>query len=220
MSALKILYEDDALVAVSKPAGLVVHPGAGTGNTLLDELAKRWPQTSSLDRGGLVHRLDKETSGIVLIAKTSESLAKLSSQFHDRTVWKEYEALVVGHLDSPEGVIDAPVTRHHADRKRMTVRPDGRQAVTRYKLITEYPGASLLSVHPETGRTHQIRVHLSALGHPIIGDAIYGKTDPMLSRHFLHAASLSFNHPETGERMTLKDKLPSELSQYLAKLEV
>lgn len=220
MNEVKSIYEDDVLAAVSKPAGLVVHPGAGTKTTLLDELAAHWPQTAALERGGLVHRLDKETSGIILIAKTPEALESLGKQFHDRTVRKEYDALVVGHLDPPGGVIDAPLTRHHADRKRMAVRPDGRHAITRYSVVREYRGVTLLRVRPETGRTHQIRVHLAALGHPLVGDVTYGKADPALSRHFLHAALLEFTHPLSGARMTLEDNLPSELSEYLAKLEI
>lgn len=219
-ATIKVAYEDNDLAVISKPAGVVVHPGAGnTQGTLLEWLAERWPGLADDVRGGLVHRLDKDTSGLLLIAKRPEIREQLSKQFADRTVKKTYVALVQGIPEPAKGRIDAPITRHHADRTRMTVRPDGRHAATTYRTIKTVDGNALLEVGLETGRTHQIRVHLAALGYPIVGDATYGELDPELPRQFLHASRLAFDHPVTGTRIEVKDDLAPELAKYLAKLE-
>ena len=217
---MKVLYEDNALLAVDKPAGLTVHPGAGTrGETVIEQLAAEHPALAKVERSGLVHRLDKGTSGVLLLAKTDAAKAALGKQFADRLTKKRYVALVVGVPERVEAVIDAPITRHHAARKKMTGRPDGRAAETRY-VVTKTFGTkyALLDVWPTTGRTHQIRVHLAALGHPIVGDPTYGTTADGLDRPFLHAAELQLDHPETGERLTVAAPLPAELSKFIKTL--
>ncbi len=218
---LTVRYEDAQLAVISKPAGLVVHPGAGTaGLTLLDALAGRWPELGGLDgeRAGLLHRLDKDTSGLLLVAKTEAAKANLSAQFATRAVSKRYQAVVHGRPAHATGAIDAPITRHHADRKRMAVRPDGKSAQTHYEVVSSAGGFSLLDVRITTGRTHQIRVHLAALGHPIVGDQKYGRQTPPdqeLDRQWLHALELGFTHPSSGEPITVTDELPPELLEFL-----
>ncbi|MDP4000528.1 MAG: RluA family pseudouridine synthase [bacterium] len=219
MTEPAVLLDDSDFVAVDKPAGLAVHPGAGRSDgTLLDWLAANVPETGKLERHGLVHRLDKDTSGVLLAAKTAEAAAVLSKQFKDRTVTKTYLALVRGNPTEPEAELDAPIARHHADRKKFAVRPDGKASVTRYKVIESLPGYALLEVRPKTGRTHQIRVHLSALGNPIVGDATYGSTERSPGRQFLHAAKLKFVHPRTGKSVTVESLLPDDLRRFLEKI--
>ncbi len=215
-----IRYEDDDLAVIGKPAGLTVHPGAGrpTG-TLLDWLDTAVPATRRLERHGLVHRLDRDTSGLLIIAKTDAAARDLSAQFQDRRVRKWYRALVEGTPAKPAAEIDAPIARHHADRKRYAVRPDGKPASTTYRTVRAYPGRTLLEVEPKTGRTHQIRVHLAALRHPIVGDAVYGTADPGLGRQFLHAAKLRFIHPRTKRSLTVEDPLPDDLKVFLRGLD-
>lgn len=215
-----VRHEDDDLAVISKPAGLTVHPGAGrpTG-TLLDWLDTAVPATRRLDRHGLVHRLDRDTSGLLIIAKTDDAARDLSAQFQGRHVRKWYRALVEGTPAKPAAEIDAPIARHHADRKRYAVRPDGKPASTTYRTVHAYPGRTLLEVEPKTGRTHQIRVHLAALRHPIVGDAVYGTADPELGRHFLHAAKLRFTHPRTKRSLTVDDPLPDDLKAFLRELD-
>lgn len=213
---MKVIYEDDALVVIDKPAGLVVHPGAGTTEpTLIDLLEAERPELKGLERSGLVHRLDKGTSGVLVVAKTPEAKATLSQQFADRKVQKRYQALVDGIPEQAEATIEAPITRHHADRTKMTVRPDGKAAETRYRVTRQVGKRALLDVYPKTGRTHQIRVHLAALGTPITGDATYGTAHSQLDRPFLHAAGLELTHPVTGERTVFESPLPPELEDYL-----
>lgn len=217
-SEYQIIHQDDAVIAVNKPAGLTVHPGAGTppGSTLIERVTADHPELGELERCGLVHRLDKGTSGVVLIARTAEATAALSQQFADRKVSKRYQALVTGIPHPAAAVLDAPITRHHADRLKMTVRPDGRPAETRYQAARTFGDrAALLDVWPKTGRTHQIRVHLASLGHPIIGDETYGTAEPALSRPFLHAAELTVAHPQSDEPLTVTAPLPPELLAYL-----
>lgn len=217
-----VRHEDDSVLVVSKPAGLVTHPaGSHHGTTLVDELERYWPDLTGADlpRAGLLHRLDKDTSGLLMIAKTPAAHAALSAQFADRTMGKRYVALVEGNPAQPAGVIDAPLTRHHADRTKMAIRPDGKAAQTRYETRRSWPGKTLLDLWIRTGRTHQIRVHLAALGHPIVGDATYGAPAAGLSRQFLHAAELSFEHPRTGQTVTVTDPLPPELESYLEGLD-
>lgn len=218
-----VRYEDAELAVVSKPAGMVVHPGAGNRvGTLTDLLLKRWPLLAKIDhdRAGLVHRLDKDTSGLVLVAKTPAALKNLATQFADRIVSKRYTALVHGVPKEKSGRIEAPISRHHADRKRMAVRPDGKAAVTDYTVTKTVGGTkpmALLDVRPSTGRTHQIRVHLAALGHPIVGDRTYGSgaLPDDAPRQFLHAAELRFRHPRTGRPVIVKDPLPDDLTDFL-----
>ncbi len=213
-----VRYEDDDLAVISKPAGLTVHPGAGRpSGTLLDWLADRLPATQRLDRHGLVHRLDRDTSGLLIIAKTDAAARHLAAQFKDRRVGKRYLALVEGTPKQRTAEIDAPIARHHADRKRFAVRPDGRAAVTVYRVQETADGRALLEVEPRTGRTHQIRVHLAALGHPVVGDRTYGTSAAGLDRHFLHASRLRFTHPRTGKAVEVEDPLPEELTAFRRK---
>ena len=215
----RIVLDDPDFVVIDKPPGLTVHPGAGQADgTLLDWLAAELPETGKLERHGLVHRLDKDTSGILLVGKNAASAAALSKQFQDRTVEKTYLALVRGLPTEREAELDAPIARHHADRKKFAVRPDGKASVTRYKVIEELNGYALLEVQPQTGRTHQIRVHLAAMGNPIVGDATYGSTDHGPWRQFLHAAKLSFTHPKTGKPVTVEAPLAEDLEAYLTEV--
>ena len=219
---LNIVYEDDHLLAVDKPAGLTTHPGAAhKSDTLANALLSYLPGLMGVgepSRPGIVHRLDKDTSGLLLVAKTQSAHRDLSAQFKKRTVTKTYLALVQGAVSPPEGVIQAPVGRHFTRRKEMAVVQGGRDAETLYKTITSYDDYDLLSIIPHTGRTHQIRVHMAAIGHPMVGDATYGKRHPELKRHFLHAASLEFIHPSSGEEMELSSPLPDDLSNFLDSL--
>jgi 23S rRNA pseudouridine1911/1915/1917 synthase len=216
-----VRLEDDDLAVISKPAGLAVHAGVGTSRTLVDVLVRRWPgmaRVGPVGRHGLVHRLDKDTSGLLVVAKTETARQGLAAQFADRTVSKKYVALVEGVPKSARGKIDAPVGRR-GEGTRMALRADGRPAQTLYEARRTVDGFALLDVRPSTGRTHQIRVHLSALGHPVVGDAKYGHAHPELDRHFLHAAELSFRHPRTGKPIRVKDPLPSDLKGFLKDVE-
>ncbi|HVO71745.1 MAG TPA: RluA family pseudouridine synthase [Aggregatilineaceae bacterium] len=222
--ALDILYEDECVAAINKPAGMVVHPAYGhTSGTLVNAVLARWPQIAGFsepERAGIVHRLDKDTSGAILVAKTAAALESLRAQFKARTVAKRYLALVEGMLDTPDGLIDAPIGRDPGQRKRMAVVRNGREAVTEYHVLDAYVGFSLLEVLPHTGRTHQIRVHLAFVGHPVVGDTVYGrrKQSIKLKRHFLHAASLTFTRPDTGEPITVEAPLPVALQHILDEL--
>lgn len=222
---LLVRYEDDEVAAVSKPPGLVAHPVGGHSRgaaapTLADLLAKRWPMVATVgpaERHGLVHRLDKDTSGLVLVAKTARAFDSLTKQFADRRVEKRYVALVEGVPAVPRGRIDAPVGRHYARGEKMTVHPDGRTAETKYEIAETVGDYALLDVWPSTGRTHQIRVHLAALGHPVAGDTTYGRPQRPagLGRQFLHAAEIKFTHPVTGRQVRVKDPLPADLQKFL-----
>lgn len=219
-ASFTVRYEDDDLAVISKPAGVVVHPGNGNKtDTLTQLLTKRWPELTKRERSGLLHRLDKNTSGLLLIAKTSAAADALNEQFADRTITKRYAALVVGVPKEAKGIIDAPITRHHADRKKMTVRPDGKPSKTTYSVVDRIGKYALLNVWIETGRTHQIRVHLAALGHPIVGDAEYGEVDLRLGRQFLHAIELRFWHPTTGKEVVITDELAGDLQEFLDTIE-
>ncbi len=217
-----VLFEDDSVIVVGKPPGLVVHPGSGrTGATLAAGLLHRYPELAAVgpaDRAGLVHRLDKDTSGALLVARTPEAHEALTAQLRRRHVTREYLALVEGAMDAPTGTIDAPIARDPSRPTRQAIDPTGRHARTHYEVVGRYEqaGLSLLRVRLETGRTHQIRVHMSAIGHPVVGDAVYGAArEPAVPRMFLHAARLGFDHPVTGERVVVEAPLPADLATVL-----
>jgi 23S rRNA pseudouridine1911/1915/1917 synthase len=221
-----VLYEDADLVAINKAPGMVVHPAPGRWHgTLVNALLHRWgalPAGESV-RPGLVHRLDRDTSGVIVVARTAEALDHLARQFQRRTVEKRYLALVRGVVARDELVVDAPVGRHPTDRKRMSTRTRaGRRALTRVRVLERFAGASLVEARPETGRTHQIRVHLAARGHPILGDQVYGRpragTPPPIARQALHAAELVVTHPRRGDRVAFAAPLWPDMEQALARL--
>ena len=210
---LEILYQDEHIAVVVKPCGMVTHPAPGNEDgTLVNALLYHLTSLSGIGgekRPGIIHRLDKDTSGVMLIAKDDASHAFLASELADRHMEKHYHAMVLGHMKEPSGIIEAPIARSKQDRKKMAVDPDGRYALTEWTVLKEYPDRTLLDVHIVTGRTHQIRVHMRSVGHPVLGDPIYGtKNMPRASRLMLHAYSLSFTHPVTGERMTFTAPCP------------
>jgi 23S rRNA pseudouridine1911/1915/1917 synthase len=223
---LDIIYEDEALAVVNKPAGLVVHPAHGhLGGTLLNGLLARypelreWPQEEGLP--GLVHRLDRDTSGLLLVARTPAVRRALRGEFKARRVRKVYLALVIGQPEHERARIEAPIGRDPKARKRMAVlREGGKPAVTEYRVLERLGRYALLEVHPETGRTHQIRVHLAAIGYPVLGDRVYGpQHQPLaLDRFFLHAEQLDFRHPVTEQEVTFTAPLPPELEAILEEL--
>ena len=226
---LEIVYEDADFLAINKPAGMVVHPAPGhSEGTLVNAVLGHRPELEGVGgerRPGIVHRLDKETSGLILVAKNDRALRDLQRQFKRRTVKKKYLALVEGRIQPPQALIDAPVGRDPADRKKMAViRPGSgyrsRPAQTRYSLLHSYRDHSLVACFPRTGRTHQIRVHLAFAGYPIAGDKIYGrrKQSLELDRHFLHASALQFKRPADDAPMTLEAPLPEALEAVLAEL--
>ncbi len=221
---LDVIYEDDDLVAINKPAGMAVHPSAGNrSGTVVNAALARWSEMRRVtgeERAGVVHRLDKGTSGVLLLAKTPAALKALQQQFKERTVYKRYLALVEGVPASSSGLIEAPIGRDPRHRKRMAVVAGGRPAVTRYDMLESLRNYALLSIEPRTGRTHQIRVHLAWLGHPVVGDTTYGprRAHPLLSHPFLHAAELHVNSPSTGERLKFVAPLPDALAEVLAAL--
>jgi 23S rRNA pseudouridine1911/1915/1917 synthase len=221
-----VRYADDDVVVVAKPAGLVVHPGAGhAGGTLVNGLLARYPEVAAVGdemRPGIVHRLDRDTSGLLVAARSPLAYDSLVEQIAMRTVDRRYVALAWGVMASPRGIVDAPIGRSTARRTRMAVRESGKSARTAYEVREAFaaPVCSLLDCRLETGRTHQIRVHLSAIGHPIVGDATYGGSREAipLDRPFLHASELAFDQPATGERLTFSDPLPPELAAVLDRL--
>ncbi len=230
--ALKIALRDPDFFVIDKPAGLVVHPGAGNrAHTLQNGLLALDPKLSAIPRAGIVHRIDKETSGLLVVARTLEAHKALTDALREHEVQREYVALCVGALTGG-GTIDKPIGRHRTDRLRMTVRADGRDAITHYRLVERFAGHSLLRVTLETGRTHQIRVHLAHIGHPLVGDPLYGGRRQLTAgtkeeqrkvlkgfrRQALHAARLSFAHPVTGKQVTVESKLPGDLADLLAGL--
>lgn len=222
-----VVHVDDAIVVVDKPAGLVVHPGAGNDSgTLVNGLLARFPDIEGVGervRPGIVHRLDAGSSGLLVVARTQAAADALIEQFADHSATRAYLALVWGHPSSPHGVIDAPIGRSRRDPLRMAVVADGRWARTEYQVLERFDrptDLSLLECRLETGRTHQIRVHLSSINHPLVGDPVYGQRRPKLDveRPFLHAAELSFVHPSTGERVTYRSELAPDLAARLATL--
>ena len=220
---VNVVHEDAALLIVDKPAGMAVHPGAGRpDSTLVNALLGMDKRLSAAGndalRPGIVHRLDKDTSGLLMVAKTDAAHAALSEQLQARTVEKVYLALTAGTPRPARAAIDAPIGRDPRDRRKMAVTDGGRESLTRYSVLRSGGGRALVEVRPKTGRTHQIRVHLAAIGHPVVGDALYGAADAELGRHFLHAARLGFRHPATGEWASFESALPSELEDALGVL--
>lgn len=236
--SLEIVYEDEFLAVINKPAGMVVHPGAGVPNgTLANAIAHHFnfgkaeiekPKTQNSNRIGIVHRLDKDTSGLIVVAKSDEVHEKLSEQFRNREVYKSYVALVHGEIETENGTIDQPIAREKHNRTKMAVRAHGRNALSLWSVRERFEKFTLLKVEIKTGRTHQIRVHLAHLNHPIVGDELYnaGRDKTVrnlnirhaiekLNRFFLHAERLSFTHPETNEKMNFRVEIPSELSDFL-----
>jgi 23S rRNA pseudouridine1911/1915/1917 synthase len=216
-----ILYEDGDVLVIDKPAGLPVHPAPGhPGHTLVNGLLaylSTLPDTGDALRPGIVHRLDMDTSGVMLVAKNRVAHAHLAEQFKSRSVAKVYLALVRGRLSPENGAIEAPIGRDPRNRKRMAVVTEhrGRPARTGYHVVRYTDSYTLLEVAPETGRTHQIRVHLAAIGHPVVGDTTYGVSSPHLSRQFLHSSRLGFHLPGTGEHVEFESELPADLQQAL-----
>ena len=220
---LEVLYEDDDLVAVNKPAGMATHPGAGRpSGTLVNAVLHRFGLLSRVGgelRPGIVHRLDRQTSGVLLVAKNDIAHRRLAEQFRARTIAKTYLALVHGVVRPEKDRIAAPIARDLQRRRRMTARRQGdkaREALTEYKVLRRLPRFTLLEVTLHTGRTHQARVHLASRGHPIVGDTLYGAPGGLLDRNFLHAASIGFCHPRTGETLEISAPLPPALEKFLA----
>ncbi|GLX06951.1 MULTISPECIES: RluA family pseudouridine synthase [Microbispora] len=221
---MAILYEDDDVVVVSKPIGVAAHPTVGwTGPTVIGGLlggGHRVSTSGAAERQGIVHRLDANTTGVMVVAKSERAYSHLKRAFKERTVDKRYHALVQGHMDPLRGTVDAPIDRHPSGDGRFAVVAGGKDSVTHYDTIEAFRAASLLDIKLETGRTHQIRVHMAALRHPCVGDLLYG-ADPTLAarlgvgRQWLHAVSLSFEHPATGEWMTFTSDYPADLANAL-----
>ncbi|WP_228486296.1 RluA family pseudouridine synthase [Paludibaculum fermentans] len=220
---LEILYEDESLLAINKPAGLVVHAGAGNeSGTLVNALLHHFESLSTLGgelRPGIVHRLDKGTSGVMLVARTDAAHRNLSAQFAGRKVKKVYLALVMGHVKRDAGRIDTAISRDPVNRTKMTARlEEGREAHTEYYVLERLPHHTLLRVLIGTGRTHQIRVHLSQLGHPVAGDPLYGAPAAPENRPWLHAWRITFTSPATGEEVTIEAPVPAELEAWKQRL--
>jgi 23S rRNA pseudouridine1911/1915/1917 synthase len=221
---LTIVYDDDDIVVVDKPVGVAAHPSVGwTGPTVLGALAGagfRISTSGAAERAGIVHRLDAGTSGLMVVAKSERAYSELKRAFHDHEVEKIYHAVVQGHPDPLAGTIDAPIGRHPSSSWKFAVTVDGKDSVTHYETLEAFPSASLLEIHLETGRTHQIRVHMAAQRHPCVGDSMYG-ADPTitarlgLSRQWLHAMQLGFRHPATGEPVVFRSQYPADLQHAL-----
>jgi 23S rRNA pseudouridine1911/1915/1917 synthase len=224
VEGMTIVYDDADIVVVDKPVGVAAHPSPGwSGPTVIGGLAAAGFAVSTsgaAERQGVVHRLDVGTSGLMVVAKSERAYSGLKGQFRDRTVDKIYHALVQGHPDPTRGTVDAPIDRHPSQDYRWSVVAGGRPSVTHYDTLEAFAAASLLEIRLETGRTHQIRVHMSALRHPCVGDLIYG-ADPVLAerlglhRQWLHAVRLGFDHPGTGERVSFKSPYPADLQHAL-----
>ncbi len=231
---LAILYEDSSIIVIDKPPGMVVHPAYGNpSGTLVNALLYHCRDLAGINgvlRPGMVHRLDKDTSGVMVVAKEDKAFHHLTNQFKNRTVEKVYLAIVYGKFSQDKGFIDAAIGRHPRERKRMSTRTKkGREAITRWKKLEEFDSCTFLEIAPQTGRTHQIRVHLSSVGHPLLGDPLYGRKgrpgaldDPVLkacmrrmSRQALHAKRLEFTHPRTGGRVQFVSPLPQDMKEVL-----
>lgn len=222
---LDVVYEDADVIVVNKPSGMVVHPAPGHPdgtlvNALLYHCAGTLSGIGGALRPGIVHRIDRDTSGLIIAAKNDAAHQYLSAQLADHTLARTYECIVVGALREDRGTVDAPIARHPTDRKRMAVVAGGREAVTHWEVIARYPGYTHVRCRLETGRTHQIRVHMAYIGHPILGDTVYGakKEVPGLTGQCLHAVGLRFLHPRTHEVMELSCPLPEEFTRMLQKI--
>ena len=229
---LDIVFEDDDIIVINKPSGMVVHPAPGNErgtlvNALLYHCKGSLSGINGVIRPGIVHRIDKDTSGLLVVAKNDESHVFLSSLLKDHGIKRVYHAILTGHLKEACGTVNAPIARHPVDRKKMAVVKGGKEAVTHYTVIAEYPSFTYAKMELETGRTHQIRVHMSHIGHPIIGDTVYGggKTPfekanaSLLDGQILHAKELTFPHPKTGEMMHFECELPDNFKDLLERLE-
>jgi len=222
---LDVVYEDADVIVVNKPSGMVVHPAPGHPdgtlvNALLYHCAGTLSGVGGALRPGIVHRIDRDTSGLIIAAKNDAAHQYLSAQLADHTLARTYECIVVGKLREDRGTVDAPIARHPTDRKRMAVVAGGREAVTHWEVIARYPGYTHVRCRLETGRTHQIRVHMAYIGHPILGDTVYGakKEVPGLTGQCLHAVGLRFLHPRTHEVVELSCPLPDEFTRMLQKI--
>ena len=223
---LDVVYEDDDVIVVNKPSGLVVHPAPGHPdgtlvNALLFHCGASLSGVGGALRPGIVHRIDRDTSGLIIAAKNDYAHQFLSAQLADHTLARTYECIVVGNLREDSGTVDAPIARDSRDRKRMAVVPGGRRAVTYWTVLARYPGYTHVQCRLETGRTHQIRVHMAYLGHPILGDTVYGAKKPVpgLTGQCLHAVGLQFIHPRTKELVSLSCPLPGEFTAALRKID-
>jgi len=230
--AIRVLYEDDALVVIDKPAGMVVHPAPGhRSGTLVNALLFHCPHLDGIGgkiRPGIVHRLDKDTSGVLLVAKTAAAQLHLSNQFKERSLQKKYLALVSGKMSTLSGIIDLPIGRHLVDRKKMSVQSKkSRDAKTLWRVKELFDKVSFLEIEIKTGRTHQIRVHCAAIHHPVVGDNMYGRQKPAVpvsqtgervTRQMLHAWQISFTHPETGRRIQIESPIPEDMTQLIDSL--
>ena len=223
---LDVVYEDDDVIVVNKPSGLVVHPAPGHPdgtlvNALLYHCGASLSGVGGALRPGIVHRIDRDTSGLIIAAKNDYAHQFLSAQLADHTLARTYECIVVGNLREDRGTVDAPIARDSRDRKRMAVVPGGRRAVTHWTVLARYPGYTHVQCRLETGRTHQIRVHMAYLGHPILGDTVYGAKKPVpgLTGQCLHAVGLQFIHPRTKELVSLSCPLPGEFTAALRKID-
>ncbi|MDY3281165.1 RluA family pseudouridine synthase [Dysosmobacter sp.] len=222
---LDVVYEDGDVIVVNKPKGLVVHPAPGHPdgtlvNALLHHCGDSLSGVGGELRPGIVHRIDRDTSGLIIAAKNDFAHQGLAAQLADHTLSRTYECIVVGNLRADSGTVDAPIGRHPADRKKMAVVANGRRAVTHWEVIARYPGHTHVRCRLETGRTHQIRVHMAHIGHPILGDTVYGAKKPVpgLQGQCLHAVALRFIHPRTGEAVEVTCPLPEEFQNQLRKL--
>ena len=223
---LDVVYEDDDVIVANKPTGLVVHPAPGHPdgtlvNALLHHCGDSLSGIGGEKRPGIVHRIDRDTSGLIIAAKNDAAHLALSAQLKDHSLSRTYECLVTGNMKQDSGTVDAPIGRSSADRKKMAVVPTGRRAVTHWEVVARYPGVTHLRCRLETGRTHQIRVHMAHIGHPILGDTVYGAKKPVpgLTGQCLHATGLRFIHPRTGEPVELRCPLPPEFTAMLQKLQ-
>lgn len=222
---LDVVYEDESVIVINKPVGMVVHPAPGhpggtVVNALLYHCAGELSGINGVVRPGIVHRIDKDTSGLLIAAKTDRAHLSLAAQLQDHSLYRLYHGVVVGKLKADEGTVNAPLDRNPKDRKKMAVAAGGREAVTHYAVLERFTGYTYAAFRLETGRTHQIRVHMAHLGHPLLGDKVYGspKGCPGLEGQCLHAKELSFLHPATGERMTVRCDLPPYFTAVLDKL--
>jgi len=227
IEGLDVVFNDDHIIVINKPAGVAAHPSPGwQGPTVIGAIIAAGYNVSTsgaAERQGIVHRLDVGTTGLMVVAKDEASYANLKDQFRDRVVKKVYHAMVQGHMDPSEGTIDAPINRHPREDYRFAVVADGKPSITHYKSLELFPAVSLLEIELETGRTHQIRVHFSALHHPLVGDLTYGADHTIaerleMHRPWLHARQLAFTHPITGEYLSFNCEYPSDLTRSLATL--